>query len=158
MLFFSIGACLAARGWSLFAADKYGSLAAVAYVPLVVADVSLIGSNVSPYLHGVGIAIGVIAILSLTRIVVACQKLSGFLISLTGASFFVFAAHEPLLTAVRKIVYKITTPESSNFVLALYFLIPICVIAVLVVTHKALAHIAPAFLGIVTGEKWRQRR
>jgi hypothetical protein len=74
---------------------------------------------------------------------------------LSGASFFVFAAHEPLLRIIRKASYKLLSPRSGAAILALYFLIPICLIMFLVVLHHYLQKAMPSFLGFITGSDYR---
>jgi hypothetical protein len=70
---------------------------------------------------------------------------------LSGASFFVFATHQPLVTILVRISYKLFLPTSGVTILALYFLIPICLIAFLVALHRCLLKTAPSFLGFITG-------
>jgi len=74
---------------------------------------------------------------------------------LSGASFFVFAAHEPLLNTIRKIAFKMLVPASGAAILALYFLIPICLITILVLTYRGLVKATPHFAGIITGNSNR---
>jgi hypothetical protein len=73
-----------------------------------------------------------------------------------GASFFVFAAHEPLMEIIRRLSYKFLMPTGGAEVMALYFLIPLFVIALLVVLHGYLLRIMPSFLGFITGRSGRR--
>lgn len=44
------------------------------------------------------------------------------MLALSSASFFVFAAHEPLLTMIRKMTYKVLQPQHEGTTLLIYFL------------------------------------
>jgi hypothetical protein len=77
---------------------------------------------------------------------------------LSGASFFVFAAHEPLLIVVRKITYKLFAPASGVAIISLYFLIPICLIAFLVAAHRYLLQTVPSFVSFITGSLARSNQ
>jgi hypothetical protein len=81
--------------------------------------------------------------------------LKSWLTRLSSASFFVFAAHEPLLMTTRKLSYKLFQPASGAAILALYFLIPIGLTAFLVVIYRFLLKTMPSFLGFITGSPFR---
>jgi len=72
-----------------------------------------------------------------------------------GRRFFVFAAHEPLQTVVRKVSYRLFSPTAGASVLALYLLTPVCMIALLVIVHRCLLKIMPRFTGVITGNTYR---
>jgi peptidoglycan/LPS O-acetylase OafA/YrhL len=83
------------------------------------------------------------------------DKWKSWLTGLGSASFFVFAAHEPLLTIFRKLSYKLFAPTSGAAILALYLLIPICLVTLLVALHRCLLKTMPSFLGFITGSSYR---
>jgi len=149
--FFCTGAVLGASGTGLFINDRYGVAVIAAYLPIVVADVLFIQEAFHPYLHRLGVVLGVVAALFLTKLILASRHLKSALLSLSAASFFVYATHEPLLTVARKVAYKIMAPQSSLLVLALYFVIPTLVITFLVVAYRILWGISPRIVSIVTG-------
>jgi len=64
---------------------------------------------------------------------------------------FVFAVHEPLLTVVKKIIYKAFAPGSEVAALSLYFLIPTLVIIFSTLLYANMKFIAPKFLRIISG-------
>lgn len=150
-LFFSIGVAAAVHGKSLFALDPYGKALILAYIPIVTVDAAFFGAPNEEYFHRVGVAVGVAAVLSATRRLVAVQGLPERLEVLNHASFFIYAAHEPLLTIVRKLSFKALMPTSSMLILLLYFLVPTLVIAALIVLRKGLVRVMPGFLAVVTG-------
>jgi surface polysaccharide O-acyltransferase-like enzyme len=152
-LFFSTGALLGASRKYLFTVDRYGVAVITAYLLIVVASTLFFQETFNPYLQKFGVVFGVVAGLFLTKLILASTYLKHALLSLGGASFFVFAAHEPLLTIARKVAFKITVPQSSTLVLALYFFIPTLVIVFLVGGHHVLSGIAPKILRVVTGRR-----
>jgi hypothetical protein len=52
---------------------------------------------------------------------------------------------------LRKLSYNLLSPASGTAILALYFSIPICLIAFLVAVHRYLLKTAPSFTGFITG-------
>ena len=62
------------------------------------------------------------------------------------ASFFIFAAHEPLLTVVKKLL-----PKAVPSALGVYLLAPVIVVAVLLVLHRLLARALPRVVGVLSG-------
>jgi hypothetical protein len=69
----------------------------------------------------------------------------------------VFAAHQPLLMILRKIIYRVWLPGTNAAVIILYFLIPICIIAVLVAAHSYMLKTIPAFVAVITGNSLRSK-
>ena len=124
-LFFSTGAFVSRKDKSILAFDRWSTPIFILYSISLVADTLLLEMPLSPYLHRASITLGVLTILCLSKIIFHNVKLKESLLALAGASFFVFAAHEPLLTITKKIVFKVIQPSSSFLVLILYFLIPI---------------------------------
>lgn len=150
-LFFAFGGYVASRGRSIFDGDKYGRIVLCAYIPVVVVDALLVTGPLHPLLHRFGVVLGVAAVLSLTRGAARSPKVKRVLVALSGASFFVFATHEYLLTALRKVSYRAVSPDSSGEVLLLYFIIPAALVALLVATYRLLLHLTPRFLEVITG-------
>ncbi len=151
VLFFSAGNLLAQTGKSLFALDRFGPFAVTLYIPMVVLDALSDGGSLNPYLHKLAILPGLLAAMYATRHIAGARRLRATLIRLGGASFFVFAIHEPLLTASRKIAYACLHPDSSALVLLLYCVVPLTVIALAVAIHRVAASVAPKFTDFITG-------
>ncbi len=151
LLFFSVGAhlCLAKKG--LFFLDKFGPIATGIYILIIFTDALTINNSINPYLHKFGIILGIITSLFLTKLVERRENIKLPLLQLSGASFFVYATHEPLLTILRKVSYKILSPESSIMILFLYFCVAIIVIAACVTAYRGLNRSAPKFVNIVIG-------
>jgi surface polysaccharide O-acyltransferase-like enzyme len=151
--FFCLGAYLSRPGKIVTFLDKFGPWISTVFLGFLVLYSAF--PNRLPYLRDVVIAFGVPSLWWLTEPAVRTARLKSLLIRLSGASFFVFAAHEPLLMIVRKILYKLLLPTSGAAILALYFSIPICLIVLLVLTHRCLLKIAPSFVGFITGNSYR---
>lgn len=150
-LFFSIGATVAYKRKSLFMLDKQMMPIVSAYFFTLVAHFLSIGADWDQYLYKISIVLGVLSILCFSKIVALNNRLKELLLGLAGASFFVFAAHEPLLLIARKVLFKLIQPSSSYSILALYFLIPISLIVLLVGVYRVCAKIFPGFTRVVTG-------
>jgi len=151
LLFFSVGAYLGSTKKSLFYLDDFGLIVIGLYLAVVTIDAITINQLFNPYLHKFGIVLGVSGALFSTKLVAQNEKLKLLIVRLSGVSFFVYAVHEPLLTTLKKLSYKMLLPESSFTILFLYFLIPTITIAFAIVAYRGLARVAPRFVSIVTG-------
>jgi surface polysaccharide O-acyltransferase-like enzyme len=156
-LFFSLGAYLGSRERNLFVGDKFGKIIVLLYVTLVTFDAFSINESFNLYLHKLGIILGILAALFLTKPVAKTQSLRTLLLRLGSASFFVYATHEPLLMILKKVLYKVISPDTSYLILALYFFIPIVILVFTVVVYFVLAGLAPRFVSIVTGGRVNER-
>ena len=79
------------------------------------------------------------------------ERLTQALLALGSASFFVYAAHEPLLMVLRMLAYSNIPLDAPYTVLAIYLLLPALVIAFLVLCHGVLKRTCPRLLGLITG-------
>ena len=150
-LFFSIGAFIGTKGKSLFALDRYGIYAIALYFPLALANAYFFTSVFYPYLHRIGILFGVISGLFFTQFLMESPRVKKALIGLSGVSFFVFAAHEPLLTLTRNILSQNFWPQSPKSAFGPYLFTPILVLILLVLTYSLFSKVAPRLLNLVTG-------
>jgi surface polysaccharide O-acyltransferase-like enzyme len=150
-LFFCVGAYLALIQKSLFAADKYGSMLVLPYVIIVAFNAIFIEQPFYPFLHKIGIVLGVLVALSMSKALVRTERLKSFILWLSSTSFFVFAIHEPLLRTLRKVSYKVISPDSSALILLLYFALPSMVVVFSVVAYRVVLRVAPNFVSDVTG-------
>jgi peptidoglycan/LPS O-acetylase OafA/YrhL len=151
VLFFSTGAGLASTRKRLFSADVIGKKIIGLYLILAIIDALTVGHTANHYIHKISILMGLLAALSITRFVVEHELLTSLLVSLSKASFFVYAIHEPLLTILRKIFYKIFLPEASFTILTIYFVTPTLTILLSIMTFLAFRGTMPKLLRIVTG-------
>jgi fucose 4-O-acetylase-like acetyltransferase len=154
--FFSLGAYLSQAEKNVNCLDRFGPSISAIFLVLVILNSAFLDSLL--YLHKAMIVFGVPSLWWLTGFAARTPKLNLLLIRLSGASFFVFAAHEPLLRIIRKILYHLLLPTSGLEILALYFLIPIFLMAFLVVTYSSLMKTMPSILGFITGSSFRSIR
>ena len=147
--FFCLGAYLAWPGKSVEYLDRFGPQMSAIFLSLLVFNAAF--PDRLQYLQRAAIVFGVTSLWWLTALAIKMPALNALLKHLSGASFFVFAAHEPLLIVARKLSYKLLMPSTGATILALYFLIPLCLIAVLVLIHHCLLKIAPSFVGFISG-------
>jgi surface polysaccharide O-acyltransferase-like enzyme len=151
VLFFSAGALCGIKGQSLFAFDRFGTAILLVYLPMLIADVIWYEAWFNVYLHRTGLIVGVLAALYATKLIVRSAGLCDVLLALGGTSFFVYAAHEPLLGIVRMLAFKYVPLDGAYTMLALYLGIPVLVMALLVVVHRLLTILCPRSLSLVTG-------
>ena len=123
----------------------------VLYLTFVTIDVLTRNLTLNPYLHKIAILLGVSAALFSTKCIAQNERLQSLIVRLSGASFFVYAIHEPLLTILRKISYRIIDPSSPSAIIALYIVVPTITILFAVVAYRGFARVAPRFASMVTG-------
>ena len=152
-LFFCLGATLSWPRVNLMALDRFGPRLSLAFAA------SLTLTALFPatlYFLKLTIIIGIPTVWWLVSLAVASVPIKNSLQRLADDSFFVFAAHEPLLAVMRKLSYKLLTPASDLIALAIYIRLPAGLIAMLVFVHRLLEKVAPALTALATG--YGQRR
>lgn len=150
--FFTVGCALAMKGLGLFdAIDRYPVALPLAYLPVLLADTLSKGQDVNPVLHNLNAMVGVAAALSLSRALLWQPRVKQWLLAASQFSFFVFAIHEPMLTVVRKLLYKVAHPERDASVLLIYFTAPLLTIALAMLIHHGLSRVAPRLTGLLSG-------
>nr|WP_281383522.1 acyltransferase [Granulicella aggregans] len=163
LLFFIAGCYIASKNmdptrpdpWIVPLGVGFGSL-------LLLVDVLMITTQTNPevlrlivnsmMLFGLPFAWG------LTKWAVDRPKWRSPLERLAEASFFVYAAHEPLLSILRKVSFRLIQPHSTVSELLLFFLVPIAVIVFLVAVYTILNRALPRFTAVITGAEGRQWR
>lgn len=149
-LFFSLGAFVGMRRVSLFALDHFGRWMVALYVPLVLIDALLQSGGNSAALHHVSVAVGLGAAMYLSRAVAMREALRAPVVALAASSFFVYAAHEPLLTILRKVSVHVTHPSQGGAIV-LYIALPVFLVAALVFMHRLLLQRLPGITRILCG-------
>lgn len=152
LFFFSFGVFLRVRVISPFGLDRYGCAFLLLFLILLIPDVVVGGAPQKVWLHRVAVVLGVVSILFVTSI----RQLSAFwakMRDLSVSSFFVFAAHEPLLTVVRKVYYKVVEPSSPGEVFLGYMICPVFVILIILLVYRVLRLLFPRVLNFVVGAR-----
>lgn len=150
-LFFCLGAHFSLSEKSLFFGDRAGWAITAVYFVLVLADAATKGESFNPYLHKSGLLCGMMAVLFLTKFLLRLPRTRWALLRAGSCSFFVFAVHEPLLTVLRKVAFKVTSPESDLSILMLYLAVPLVVVSIALIAYVLLRKIAPGLLKTVAG-------
>jgi len=150
-LFFYAGGYVANSNANLFALDRFGPFILLLYLVTLFIDTSTKDYLFNDYIHKVGILLGIDASLFVTNAVVKTIYIKRALLWASGCSFFVFAVHEPLLTVVRKVSYKVLQPSSDLSVLSLYFITPAFVIVFSTLAFIVIKSLAPKFLSVISG-------
>jgi surface polysaccharide O-acyltransferase-like enzyme len=153
--FFCLGAYLSRPGVNLAFLDRFGAWISAIFLGILILYSSLRDSRF--YLPQLVIVFGVPSIWWLAGLAARTAGLRSLLMGLSGASFFVFAAHQPLLTIVIRFLYKLLAPASPVAILTLFFSIPVCLIAILVLAHRLLLKTMPSFVGLITGSSYRPK-
>jgi fucose 4-O-acetylase-like acetyltransferase len=150
-LFFCAGLLVGDKGWDLFKLDPYAKPIVVSFALILIASAWPSSTPLQRNLHLIAVTLGVPALLCLSGWVLKYRPLSQALMRLSATSFFVFAAHEPLMTIVRKLAFVSLEPISATRAALLYLLVPVLVIAGLVWTHRWLMKKAPSLTSWATG-------
>jgi surface polysaccharide O-acyltransferase-like enzyme len=151
ILFFSAGSLLAIRRINLCDVDRVALPAFMLYLPISVGDALMKQQAVSNAVHKVAEVCGIVCVFCAGKYVRQSAPLRKTLITLSSASFFVFACHEPLLTIARKLSFALLSPSSERVVLALYFVDPLLVIVVCIVVYYVCWKMMPEVTSLLTG-------
>ena len=156
ILFFAAGSYFAIGGVDVCALDRRRVLTGILFATLLVVDAATGGAGRFFYLHKAMILSGLPFLWWLAQVAVNHAGLRSWLFRLSASSFFVYAAHEPPLSILRKSAFRIFSPTSSVAQIFLYFLIPITLIAVLVVCSEILARWFPSVMAVITGAETKR--
>jgi surface polysaccharide O-acyltransferase-like enzyme len=151
ILFFYLGCYCSRFELNIFYLDRYGKIIIASYLLILLLDCLTRGFETNSLLHKVGIIFGLVSALYVTKFVCMNRMLKERLLNLASYSFFIFAAHEPILTIAKKIVYKTFLPESDVAVTFIYLSLPILIIIGLIIIYKGLHIIAPKHLRLISG-------
>lgn len=151
VLFFSLGGYIAIKGESLFIFDRYGKWLALVYIPVLLADVIFYEASFNLCLHRCGIVVGLVVILYGSKLILASDRLKNALLWLSGSSFFVYAAHEPLLGIERTLAFQYFPLNWPYTLLLIYLFVPLAVAVVLVAVHAVLSTYFPGVVKAITG-------
>lgn len=149
--FFYAGAYFAYSNISLFVFDRFGNVILSSYLVVLLIDTFSKEYIFNNYIHNIGVLLGVASALYISKVIVRIKSIKNALIWAGGCSFFVFAVHEPLLTVLKKVIYKIVSPSSQEVVLFLYIAIPIIVIALSILLYLTMKKITPKILSTISG-------
>jgi surface polysaccharide O-acyltransferase-like enzyme len=151
LAFFYTGAYFAYSNFSLFVFDRFGPAILSSYLFFLFIDTISKAYDFNNYIHKTGIVLGVVSALYVSNLIIQTKSIKNALIWAGGCSFFIFAVHEPLLTVLKKIIYKTVSPNSDVMILFLYIAIPIVVISLSILLYLTMKRITPKILNIISG-------
>lgn len=146
LLFFVVGCQLAVSGTSVFFTDRLGPYAIACWIVLKALD-----PISSPWLFKPWVLCGVVVVFYLSGWLSRAPAISGFLTRAARYSFFVFVAHEPLLTIVRRLYFKAWAPQTPSDLFAAYFGVVLLTLILLLAFFKLAERLAPSILHVMTG-------
>lgn len=149
LLFFSIGGFFAIRQINPISLDKFAG-ATLVYLPLSIWD-ALAHQGPSSPIHKIAELFGIAFVFCATKYVHRYPACRRTLLTLSSASFFVFAAHEPLLTILRKVSFHFCSPANSSAILFFYFANSTAVIVLCTMTYYLCRRAAPQLTSLMTG-------
>lgn len=101
------------------------------------------------YCHCLGILWGIWSIWRLYDVLYNSIRECFLLKHLAGYSFFIYVAHEPLLTVVKKILLYMG--HSSIWILLVYFIAPVITISICIIIGRMLRGYFPKFYAFISG-------
>lgn len=154
--FFSLG-CLIAQGkLNIKINANYQYVLLYTYVILAAAITALnVAGLESPVLSKLITLGGVAAIWYASDMMISEGKFRDALIRMSAYSFFIFAAHEPLLGMAAKVIGRLSILDGYTAAFLMYFALPMTTIALLLSIGLVLKQRTPRFYGLVTGGRSR---
>lgn len=151
LFYFSLGAWFSINGRSL--TDSLSRITApllVCYPLIVIADLLLIGTSESFYVHRMQTFTGVFFIIALVSWLVNKGKIRDIAF-LSSSSFFLYVTHDPMLRFMRKLSFKFMDQQSELQVMLSYFGAIVLDIAIVYAAYWFLQKYAPKLLTFTTG-------
>lgn len=157
LLFFSTGVFFALNNMDFGGLFSKWKAVWLVYPIVLVADTLSKECDFTNYLHKVAIILGLITFVGLAWRYV--RKNGNIIPSyLSVATFFVYAAHEPYLDQVRKVVFRVLSLSQNQIILetemiSCYITIPFAFMALLVIMYHVIAKLSPALAGVLSGNR-----
>lgn len=150
LTFFIIGASFAMHRRSIFMSDGHLVWLLPLFLVTMLINTYLRLEHGIEWLHRPAILIGVAVFLGCTAPALKCPQLKRNLTTLSTMSFFIFAAHEPLMTVLRKLAYSLVGVNQLTISL-IYLITPLVVVMLTLGCFLAMKRIAPAVLSVLNG-------
>ncbi len=147
IFFFSFGAYLGMIKYDFSLSDRYGLWIICGYILLSIIDVL----TYNDFIHNISIFFGTIAAFTVTKYLLHIKKVKKRLITLAKYSFFVYALHEPLLSILRKMIFRALEPLNDFSIFLLYFVCVFLTIFITIWIYKFLQKVSPEVVTISTG-------
>lgn len=149
--FFSVGAYLSIYRKNFVVVMKpFLPVSTILYFVITVVELCFREETWCTYIHGIGILIGIVLVISLSSHFLENRKwhINSFL---SDSSFFIYAYHAMPLVFVFKYFFKQVQPHTDGMVLVLYLLCPAITILIGLFLYYLLKRYLPTFTSIITG-------
>lgn len=95
--------------------------------------------------------LGVAFLCNLTASFLAHRGITRDLTFLQGLTFFIYAAHDPLLTFAKRLLLRLSAPPTDGSLTAIYLLVPFAVTGICIAIYYLLKHLCPRLLSVLIG-------
>ena len=149
--FFAFGAFFSIRKVDFVKfVKKCSCFSLVAYPLLAIADSSTMSYDINIIIHKLGLLFGLIFVFRLVMNGLEQNKIkvNHFLMRM---SFFLYVAHEPLLTFVVRLLAALIKPESESPIFVIYLAAIIISVLICMLVYHFLCKKLPSFLSFVSG-------
>lgn len=150
-LFFFIGGWFGWNERSPFPPARTAALLVPLWFALMAIDFLGYTGSAYPYVRHVGLGVGIAAMLALASAVEPSDRVTSRLAGAAPFAFFLYAAHEPLLTLLQRIGSRALAPLTPLSDLGIYFAAVGAVVAVCTVAQLVLSRLAPRLFAVLTG-------
>ena len=152
VFFFTAGAYFGIRRVNIV--EQFWSLRHISWCYIVLVSIEMVKSlsNISPYVHRIGILFGIVGIFALATKWVADNPDIDTK-SVSGIVFFIYAIHDPWLVASCGRVVEFLLPTGQWSLILGYFLTGCVIVASGIVLYKILNKLMPRVIGVMIGKR-----
>jgi surface polysaccharide O-acyltransferase-like enzyme len=170
VLFFFLGEAAVYSGWSAWSLEpgsRLGKWIFLSYLIISVIDLISRQAVFNRYIHNIGMLLGIVSVIWLAGFLGRMVPVDGLthgnppvrvakifvwlLEALSPAAFFVFAAHDPLLTFIEKIFYSFCAPSDAFVALMIYLMAPFLAILICISLYLGIRKTAPSVARTICG-------
>ncbi len=153
-VFFSLGCLVAIKSWNIDISENKQAVLLKTYAIIVILAAALAMTNVQIYIPSKILTIlGVVTIWYCSGRLIVSKRLKELLLYMSAYSFFIYAAHEPLLSILAKLFNKISFLQNYTASFLLYFILPILTIISLWLVGTILKARIPKFYNVICGSR-----
>ena len=150
-LFFSAGSYFSLNKLNIVdTMGKINILCYITYPVLVIIDLLFPETAIAAYAYNVSILTGIVFTMNLCELLIRKEKIQIHPL-LTESSFFIFALHGLIISKIIKLSILMLHPQSSLYLLIIYFSIPILTIAISLFIYSLTKKLFPRLTSVLTG-------
>ena len=154
VVFFYAGVLLAVSRGGIGLLDRFALPIGVLFAGFLLAYALCPETMADPFLRQMGLIPGVLAVLCFSRPVIKLDRVKRLSLLPGGVVFFIFAAHEPLLTVVKRGVYlALGSDASTGAVLLSRLAVTALVTLMCAAGYRMLGRMAPGLLRVLVGRR-----